>query len=531
MPSGKQEKTGASTPTQTELLAKLNEAQQLARIGSWDWDLVSNVSWLSDETYRILGVTPEEQSLDFKENAKFIHPDDRNTFIKNNEHCLKTGNPVDCNIRICAKGGQVKWCNVQGKVIFSETGNPIRLIGTIQDITEHKRNEGVQKDLEARLLQSQKMESVGCLAGGIAHDFSNLLSVILGHTELLLEEQVIPTNSNSYHSLLEIQSAGSQAQSLIHQLLAFSRKQVLELSRLDLNNVIADFEDMLARLIGENIILTTSLGQSPTEIEADKSQIQQIILNLAINARNAMPHGGRLTLSCANIRVAGGLSPHEAEVPQGEYVELIVKDTGCGMSPEVMRRIFEPFFKNKDPGQGPGLGLSTVYGIVKQHKGYIKVESSVGTGTVFRLLFPRAPASSTLGSQPTSPALEQERGRGERILVMEDDPSVRKLTVQLLVNLGYTVIAAEGLEDMIKAATDNAPLDLLLIDVIMPQHSGKEVYETLAKLQPGLQVLFISGHLDNVLSEQGVLEPDTHLLRKPFSADSLSRKIREALRG
>jgi len=382
---------GAPTqPSPAELLVKMNEAQHLARIGSWDWDIGSGGIWWSDETYRIFGVTREEHVPHFENNAKFIHPDDLEAYRRNFAHSLETGDALDFDVRLCTNDGHIKTCRAQGKVVLSDGGKPSRFIGTLQDITALRSAEQEQRNLEAQLIQSQKMESVGRLAGGLAHDFNNLLTVILSDAELLLLENDGPEGAPSREAILEIRTAVEHARSLTQRLLAFSRKQVLELTRLDLNRALVELEKMISRLIGKDIALVTTLSEAPVEIEVDKSQLDQIVLNLAVNARDAMPRGGRIMLRCANAVVEERAGGDLEKAPPGEYAELLFQDTGCGMGPDVICHIFEPFFSTKAPGRGTGLGLSTVYGIVRQHGGFIEVESEVGVGTTFRILLPSA---------------------------------------------------------------------------------------------------------------------------------------------
>jgi PAS domain S-box-containing protein len=409
---------------------------------------------------------------------------------------------------------------------FDKTGEARAVLGSARDITERKRAEEQQRDLEAQLAQAQKMESVGRLAGGIAHDFNNLLTIILGYGEMALmsSEGLTPVVQASVQQILK---AGERTRDLTRQLLAFARKQTLEMKVLDLNEVVIGFEKMLARLIGEDIQVQTLLHPGIGTVEADAAQIEQVLLNLAVNARDAMPDGGRLAIETAGVVLDDAYASVHLGVEPGAYVMLSVSDTGCGMNAETLRMVFEPFFTTKDPGKGTGLGLATVYGIVKQHRGHVSVYSEVGLGTTFKIYLPRAIEVGQDGVAPSAPA-GVIRGT-ETILVVEDDTAVRQLTHGALTRLGYDVIEAESGRDAIRLAAERETIHLLLTDVIMPEMSGREVCEQVAALHPGIKVLYMSGYTANVIAHHGVLDEGIHLLRKPFTRESLAQKIREVL--
>jgi nitrogen-specific signal transduction histidine kinase/ActR/RegA family two-component response regulator len=393
------------------------------------------------------------------------------------------------------------------------------LLGTVFDVTERRQ-------LEEQLLQSQKMEAVGRLAGGIAHDFNNLLTAVSGYTELLLSE--LPEGDPRRESAEEIRQAGDRAASLTRQLLAFSRRQVLEPRVLDLNAAIADMEKLLRRVIGEDIELTSSLDPELWRTRADPGQIEQAILNLVVNARDAMPRGGRLTLETANVELDEKFTRGLTTVHPGPHVMLAVSDTGLGMSPELQARLFEPFFTTKERGKGTGLGLSTTYGIVKQSGGSIWVYSEPGQGTTFKIYLPRC--EEPLDAAPEAPPVPAIPLTGsETVLLVEDEPEVRRLVEKLLRKQGYTVIAAAGPGEAIPLAGSLPRIDILLTDVIMPGMNGRELARSLAGRRPGMRVLYMSGYTDTAIAQQGILEPGTAFLSKPFTPDALARKMREVL--
>jgi signal transduction histidine kinase/ActR/RegA family two-component response regulator len=387
------------------------------------------------------------------------------------------------------------------------------------DITERTR-------LEEQLRQSQKMEAIGQLAGGVAHDFNNLLTVITGYTDMLLDG--LEPADPRFAPLEEIRKAGDRASSLTHQLLAFSRKQILEPKILDLNAEVADIEKMLRRVIGEHIDLVTILKGDLRPVKADPSQIHGAILNLAVNARDAMPRGGKLTIETANVNLDETYAATHMEVQPGPYVMLAVTDTGCGMHPETLARLFEPFFTTKEVGKGTGMGLATVYGIVKQSGGSIHVYSEPGQGTVFKIYLPSM--GEDLSCEPApEPAVEAPRGT-ETVLVVEDEEAVRGLTCEALQTSGYTVLEACRGEEAIRLCQQSEkPIHLLLTDVIMPQMSGPELATRINDLCPALKVLFVSGYTDHAIVRHGMLNRDTSFLQKPFSPAELARKVRQVL--
>jgi two-component system cell cycle sensor histidine kinase/response regulator CckA len=399
-------------------------------------------------------------------------------------------------------------------------GRPAGLV-SVQDVSERKQ-------LEDQLRQSQKIEAVGQLAGGIAHDFNNLLTAITGYSELLLED--LGVQDPRRQDLEEIRKAAWRAASLTQQLLAFSRKQVLQPQILDLNQVVGNAEKLLRRLIGENITLRTSLDASLGATKADPGQLEQVIVNLAVNARDAMPHGGQLLIETKNVDLDAAYAAAHAAVTAGPYVVLAVSDTGSGMDEATKARLFEPFFTTKEPGKGTGLGLSTAYGIVRQSGGFIWVYSEPGQGATFKIYLPRIAAKAERIEPSPLPA-KVPRGT-ETILLVEDEPALRAVARRALERQGYVILEApDGDSALALMAAHSGPLDLLVTDVVMPGLSGRELATRLVAARPGVRVLYTSGYTDDAIVQHGVLEAGIQFLQKPFTPDTLGRKVRDVLDG
>ena len=404
-------------------------------------------------------------------------------------------------------------------------GNQL-VLACIEDISDLKRAEEALRLTEQQLRHAQKMEAVGRLAGGVAHDFNNLLTVIMGHCQLLLGH--LDPADPSRAGIDEISKAGERAAALTSQLLALSRKQVLEPKALELNSLVDNMQGILQRLIRENIDLIFIGGASLGQVKADPGQIEQVILNLALNARDAMPDGGRLTIETANIYRDQQYARQHLDVQPGHYVTLIVSDTGCGMTPETLSRIFEPFFTTKDRNKGTGLGLATVYGIVKQSGGNIWVYSEPGHGTTFKIYLPRVEEADD--PPPADTAQNESSGGSETILVVEDDEALRELIRAVCEARGYTVLAASNGNEALPICEKHVgPIHLMITDMVMPGMSGRELAQRLLPAHPQMKVLYMSGYPDHFVIHNGNLSPGAAFLQKPFTPAALSNKVRQLL--
>ncbi len=393
------------------------------------------------------------------------------------------------------------------------------LVGILEDVTEQRR-------LQEQFRQAQKMEAVGQLAGGVAHDFNNLLMVINGNADLLLGR--LAQDDPVRRDIEEIRKAGERARALTRQLLAFSRRQILEPKVLDVNSLVVDMERMLRRLVGEDVDLAADLGSDLGQVRADRGQIEQVVMNLVVNARDAMPDGGRIALRTANEEIDAAAARDRPGLSPGSYTSLSVADTGCGMTPEVQAHLFEPFFTTKAQGKGTGLGLATVYGIVKQSGGYIAVESAPGRGTTFRILLPRvdSPVEEPLG--PTAPSLAP--AAGGTILLVEDEAMVREVVREFLLASGYQVVEAADPEEAIELAVRSAmEFDLLVTDVVMPRMTGPALAERICSVRPGVRVLYMSGYTTDAVLQAGLLRSESAFLQKPFRPEELVEKVRSLL--
>ena len=433
--------------------------------------------------------------------------------------------PTIYEVEAIRKDGTRVPVEVSSRLIY-ENGEPVAVQGSARDITERKRAEEELRASQLQLQQSQKLEAIGQLAGGVAHDFNNLLTAILGYTDLSLRR--VDVDNSIRRNLEETKKAAERAASLTRQLLAFSRKQILEPKVLNLNDVVRDMHKMLTRLIGENIDLATKQAGDLGIVKADPCQVEQIILNLVVNARDAMPRGGKVTIETANITIDDTDALKHMAIKPGPYVMLAVSDTGTGIDEETQARVFEPFFTTKEVGKGTGLGLSTVYGIVKQSGGNIWVYSEPGAGTVFKIFLPRVEVAESSNEKPAS-ELKVFHG-SETILLVEDEDIVRGLTRKILVEAGYKVLDARSGEEAIRLSRHyRGSIDLLLTDVVMPETSGKEVAERLLELRPAARVLFMSGYTDEAIVRHGVLDENVDFIQKPFTWARLGKKVRDVL--
>lgn len=430
--------------------------------------------------------------------------------------------------RIRMKSGAIRWIEHSCREVFSSEGRYAGRRAANRDVTERIEAEDAQRRLEEQLLQAQKMEAVGQLAGGVAHDFNNLLQVITGYTALALEELPKGYTTEVEACMGQISRATERARGLIRQLLSFSKHQESRLAVADLNQVISRLIGMIERLLPEAVSLQFTPGASVDPVLIDVGQFEQVILNLSVNASDAMPNGGVLEIRTGKAAIPGTAGQSQPWLREGDFSYIEVSDTGHGMTPEVRDRIFEPFFSTKDVGQGTGLGLSTVYGIVRQHSGFIAVDSSPGGGSTFRVYLPscRPDRKEVRAVRPETPA----RGRGELILVAEDDSRVRSLAETILKRNGYQVLTAQSGDEAIQLFRKHqAEIDLVLSDVVMPGQSGRTVLDLVQALAPGLPVILASGYSFNLLDREGVKNPDYDSIQKPFDKDELLHRVRSAL--
>jgi PAS domain S-box-containing protein len=508
--------------------ASLAAAQGIAHLGSWELELKnlddvnSNELRWSDETYRIFGFEPHKVTATNDMFFRCVHADDRARVAAALAEALKKSKPYDIEHRILLPNGEERYVREQGEVMADAQGKPVQMRGVVMDITERRQ-------LGEQLRQSQKMEAIGQLAGGVAHDFNNILTVIRGHASLLLVDKSLSTNAA--RSAQQIAQASERAAGLTRQLLTFSRRQVMQPRRLDLNEVVSNMTMMLGRILGEDIVLQLNYLSQPAYIKADGSMIEQVLLNLVVNARDAMPKGGQLAIRITTSKADPNYRKYQPESRAEDFICLTVTDTGCGIDPETLRRIFEPFFTTKEVGKGTGLGLATVYGIVNQHQGWIEVDSEVGKGSTFRVFLPTAHELTPNGERKTSqPAV---RGGNETVLVVEDEIALRELVCSVLIGHGYNILQAEtGVKALEVWAQNKDKIDLLLTDLVMPDRlNGRELAEQLRAEEPKLKVIFTSGYSADVVGKDFVSQHGLHYLQKPYDPQKLALTVRNCLDG
>lgn len=510
--------------------ASLANAQRIARLGNWDWDIVADDLRWSEEIYRIFGLSPHEFGATYEAFLNSVHPGDREFVKRSVNMALHEGRPYSIDHRIVLPDGTERIVHEQAEVIFDKEGRPVRMSGTVQDITEFKC-------LEDELRHAQKMEAIGQLAGGIAHDFNNILTAIIGYAGLL--QMKMKEDDPLRNHVNQIVAASERGANLTQRLLAFSRKQIVNPVPSDINEIVKGIERLLLKLIGEDIELKTVLFSPDPPVYrgmergiivmADRGQIDQVLINLVTNARDAMPTGGLLTISTGIeeldndfIRIRGYGDP-------GAHAFIAVTDTGEGMDAKTMEKIFDPFFTTKEVEKGTGLGLSVVYGIVKQHSGYIDVKSEPGKGTTFKIYLPLIKGDIERIGTDDMDALE---GGNETLLVVEDEFEVRILAKDVLEELGYRVIEAVDGEDAVERFKENkGKIHLVLLDVMIPKKNGREVCKEIKKIDPEARILFISGYPLDLLQEKGILEVEEAdaLVYKPISPKMLLQKVREVL--
>ncbi len=503
-----------------QVLAESRERLQLAlsatQMGTWDWDLLTNRVVRSLECHTILG--GEEIASDRAAFMRLVHPDDVNRTQTEVDRAIDERGGFSCELRVILPNGELRWIHDMGRVYCDDAGIPTRMIGIKQNITESKR-------LEAQFQQSKKMEAVGRLAGGVAHDFNNLLTVINGFAELLLLD--FPLEERGRESVEAIQDAGKRAARLTRQLLDFSRQAMVEPRILNLNLLVDETADMMRRLIGDNVALDIIADPGLGKVKADPGQLEQVIMNLVLNARDAMPDGGRVTITTRDVTLTEEDLTASPELIPGQFAEVKFIDTGAGMSDAVKSRIFEPFYTTKGVGKGTGLGLAVVHGVVQQAGGAISVESEVGRGTTFTIHLP------TVVEEPPVPDNKPSKLRNqgtETILLVEDEAAVRTIARRALELQGFKVLEAGSGADAIELSeTATEPIALLVTDVMMPGMGGRQLAENLQSRLPGLRVLYISGFTDDVFLRSDVTDRVEAFLQKPFSPIGLARKVREVL--
>jgi len=476
--------------------------------------------YVSPQIESMLGFTPDEWLADASNWANHIHPDDRDYALETEKQFWQAGGIYHAEYRMLARDGRTLWFRDDAIYLKTTDGQRPRMQGVLHDITERKQ-------LEDQLRQSQKMEAIGQLAGGVAHDFNNLLMIIQGHNERLLRR--LKSGDPVYKDATATREAVDRAVSLTRQLLAFSRKQVLEPKVLDLNAVVVDVGKMIQRLIGENIEVQVKPASSLWRVKVDQRQLEQVILNLAVNARDAMPKGGKLTIETSNREIDETDAAEAGQARPGRYVVLTVSDTGIGMDQETQSHIFEPFFSTKEPGKGTGLGLASVYGIVKQSGGWISFHSQVSQGTNFRIYFPEAAEPLPAAERKATPPA---RVKGtETILVVEDEEEIRDMVREFLEHNGYTVLhASNGADALQMAERYKGAIHLVVTDVVMPRIGGHELAQELKQLRPRVKILFTSGYPEHTaLGEPKTDERNAVILQKPYPLKALAGQIRQLL--
>jgi signal transduction histidine kinase/DNA-binding response OmpR family regulator len=500
---------------------RMRFALQSANVGIWDADYTSGEVVWSETLEAHYGLKPGTFEGTFEAFIESIYPEDRESVIETIATAAKSGGDFSIQNRAILPDGAVRWLNGAGRIELGENGEPVRGIGISLDVTD-------RVSFEEKNQQGQRMEAIGRLASGVAHDFNNLLTAILGFAELISADPAIGPQQRD--DLGEIINAARRAARLTNQLLAFSRQQVMHPASLDLNGLIREMTGMLGRLIGEHIEVSLTLSADLHLALADRSQIEQVVMNLVVNARDSMPDGGKLTVVTTNVELESS-SFHDQPMKEGRYVMLAVTDTGHGMTRETQRRLFEPFYTTKELGKGTGLGLSTTYGIVKQSKGYIWVYSEPGRGATFKVYLPCAD-SDVVAATASNGATASDQKITETVLLVEDEDGVREFSRRTLVNAGYQVIESSNGNDAERLFEEHeGSIDIVLTDVVMPGCGGPELLKRLRLRAPNLKVLYMSGYTDQSAVTESGLDPDLRFLQKPFRAVELLRNVRELLDG
>src|SRR5712692_2412357 len=498
---------------------RLHLALETAELGMWEWQPDTDSFYFDERECRLLGMTSATAPKTSAEFIQFVHPEDREIVREAARRAFRTGESSAGEVRVRLPDGTYRWLSSTGRIVRDASGKIEIVRGITLDLT-HRRK------LEEQLRLAQKMEAIGQLAGGVAHDFNNLLTVIRGHTELILDGAA--GNQELERNATAVQEAAGRAASITQQLLAFSRRQVLQPRALEISQVVRKSAELLRRLIQANIELQMETASEPLWIQADSSQLEQVLMNLVVNARDAMPTGGTLKLTTERLPAGLPAIRPQAGMPDVNYTLLTVHDTGVGMDPFTQAHIFDPFFTTKETGRGTGLGMSMVYGIVKQSNGWIFVESEQGKGSAFHIFFPETDAPSEV-EIPKSAHPGKPSGN-ETILIAEDQEGVRTLAVDFLTSLGYKVLAAEnGASALEMAERQSGPIHLLLTDAMMPRMSGLALSRRLRERRPAIKVLFISGYATDAAALEGIAMQNEPFLQKPFSMEELARKVRGLL--
>lgn len=497
---------------------RLRLALEAARMGAWQWDVLSNTLTWDEGLYQLYGVEPGRQVTTYDDFIQRVHEDDRDFVLSTIQRALHGGGILDYEFRIVLPDGQIRWLADQGRVVRDQSGAVVQMAGVCLDKTERRQ-------MEERLRQSQRMDSVGQLAGGIAHEANNMMSVVLGCADYVLQRTDLPDAVRE--DVDQIWRAAKRTAGITQQLLAFSRRQVLQPQVLELNTTVRNLEPILARTLGETRGLRMHLSTNLDPVRADPGQLEQVLINLTLNARDAMPDGGTLTVQTEKVFLdqAYATAKSVATLRPGQYVALILSDTGHGMDRATLGRIFEPFFTTKGVGQGTGLGLSTVYGIVKQSGGFIWVYSEPGLGTTFKVYFPAvAAAPGPAADRPAAPGARPD----ELVLVAEDEEMVRSIMARTLRDCGYAVLeASDGSEALEMVNAREGRVSLIVADVVMPGLGGREMAARLADRWPEIPILFTSGYTGMDVIRRGLLDEGHEFVQKPLAPEALARKVRE----
>jgi PAS domain S-box-containing protein len=502
-----------------EATQRLQLATASGQLGIWDWDVINDLVVWNDRMFEFYGVSRDNYRMNHEAWEKSLHPDDREKAIEAINAALSGDRKFDFEYRVVRPDGTEKFIKTNAMVIRDTDRKAVRMIGMAQDITDRKH-------MEEQLRQSQKMEAIGQLAGGVAHDFNNILTAIYGHCSVL--QMKMGKDAPFRSDIDQIYAAAERAANLTRSLLAFSRKQIMSPKKVNLNEIVLNVGKLLTRIIGEDIQLKTVSTGKPHRVFADSGQIEQVLMNLAANARDAMPNGGIITIATELQEIDESFIQAYGYGEEGKYVVLSVSDTGRGMDAETSKKIFEPFFTTKEVGKGTGLGLSIVYGVIKQHNGYINVYSEPGKGTTFRIYLPQV-YEEDADNEEEAPAVYPSMG-SETVLVAEDDATIRELAESILKKFGYNVILAlDGADAVEKFKAHSDEIAIIVMDMIMPRKSGKEAYEEICKVRADVKILFMSGYSPDLLHDRGIFDSSEEVLVKPIHPLDLVRKVRAML--